>query len=164
MDWSIVFKLLHVLSAFWFTAGLIGRWFTQSRSAAAADIRTVKDLGQLSGFFENRMVIPGSMVVLGLGLLTAWAEGAPLLGFFEGSRVNWLLASILLYLSLIPIIPLIFLPRGKVFARALDEASARGQVTPALTAAFRDPVVRVAHIYELVAVGAIIILMVTKPF
>jgi hypothetical protein len=41
---------------------------------------------------------------------------------------------------------------------------AAGHVTDRLSAAFRDPVVRAAHIWELVAIAVIIWLMVVKPF
>jgi hypothetical protein len=37
-------------------------------------------------------------------------------------------------------------------------------VTPALTAAFADPVVSAAHGWELIALGLILVLMVAKPF
>ena len=46
----------------------------------------------------------------------------------------------------------------------MAEAEAAGQVTPALRAAWADPVVRAAHIYELGAVTAVLVLMLTKPF
>jgi hypothetical protein len=63
-----------------------------------------------------------------------------------------------------PLVPLVFLPRGKVFDAALADAEAAGEVTPALTAAFHDPAVAAARWYELGVVAAIIVLMVTKPF
>ena len=50
----------------------------------------------------------------------------------------------------LPLIPLVFVPRGRVFEATLAEATARGVVTPELAAAWRDPVVRAAHWYELV--------------
>ena len=66
--------------------------------------------------------------------------------------------------TMIPLVPLVFLPRGKVFDAALADAEAAGEVTPALTAAFHDPAVAAARWYELGVVAAIIVLMVTKPF
>ncbi|HEV8189942.1 MAG TPA: hypothetical protein VGP82_00410, partial [Ktedonobacterales bacterium] len=66
--------------------------------------------------------------------------------------------------SVIALVPLVFIPRGKVFGAALEEASAQGVVTSELQAAFADPVVRAAHIYELTAVGVVVALMVTRPF
>jgi hypothetical protein len=51
-----------------------------------------------------------------------------------------------------------------VFGAALEEASAQGAVTTELRAAFVDPAVRAAHIYEFVAIIIVLILMVTRPF
>jgi hypothetical protein len=61
-------------------------------------------------------------------------------------------------------VPLVFIPKGRLVEAALAEATAADRITPALRAAWRDPVVRVAHVYELVVVSAIFVLMVTKPF
>ena len=60
---------------------------------------------------------------------TAWAEGLPLLGPFVGAGANWLFVSLLLFLSVLPLVPLVFLPRGRVFEAALEEAEAAGVVT-----------------------------------
>jgi hypothetical protein len=69
-----------------------------------------------------------------------------------------------LYLSLIPVIVLVFLPRGKIFGQALAGALELGTVTPALTSAFRDRVVGLAHGYEWAVTIVITYLMVSKPF
>jgi len=52
----------------------------------------------------------------------------------------------------------------EMITTAMAEADARGEVTPALRAAWRDPVVRAAHVYELGAVTVVLVLMLTKPF
>jgi hypothetical protein len=148
----------------WFIAGLLGRTLTMWQASNATDVEKVKTLVQLAGYFERWMVIPGSLAVLGFGLVTAWLRGWPVLGFLQGSPVNWLLVSTLLYLSLIPVVIYVFLPRGKVFEAALEQAQARGMVTADLHAAFRDRAVAIAHAYELAATGAIVLLMVLKPF
>jgi hypothetical protein len=43
-------------------------------------------------------------------------------------------------------------------------AEAQGEVTPALRAAWADPVVKAAHVYELGAVTVVLVLMLAKPF
>jgi hypothetical protein len=63
-----------------------------------------------------------------------------------------------------PLVPLIFLPRGRAFAAALDDARQRGSVTPELTAAFHDPMVAFARTYEIVVIAIVIALMILKPF
>jgi hypothetical protein len=62
------------------------------------------------------------------------------------------------------LVPTVFIPRGRVFGAILEEAVRLDRVTERLAAAFRDPVVRLAHIYEIAALVVIIFLMVTKPF
>lgn len=154
----LLMKLLHVITAFWFVAGLLGRTIAQWEAARVNDIHKVSTFMILAGRFEKLMVIPGSLAVLAFGLITAWVAQWPLL------TVNWLSVSTILYLSLIPIIPLIFLPKGKIFEAALEDALKQGKVTPALTAAFFDRTVAAAHIYELAVIVIVIILMVAKPF
>jgi Predicted integral membrane protein (DUF2269) len=160
----VVLKLVHAMVGIWLVCGLVGRWASLAQAARAGDIRVVRALLRLSGIFEDRMVIPGSAVVLALGLLTAWLQGQPLLGFLEGARTNWLFVALLLYFSAMALVPLVFLPRGKRFAVALQEAEAREEVTPALTAAFADRVTAAAHAYELIAIVAVLALMIAKPF
>ena len=65
---------------------------------------------------------------------------------------------------MIPIIIFVFMPRGKVFGKALEDATTRGTVTADLTAAFHDRVVSIAHGYELAVTAIVIVLMVMKPF
>ncbi len=161
---AALLKYLHILSAIWMVSGLLGRGLTQQAARASQDINKTTTLMEFSNVFEKYMVIPGSMVVLGLGLFTAWAQGAPLIGFLQGSQTNWLLASLVLYLTSIPIIPLVFLPRGKIFEKALTEAQVQNRVTPELKAAFSDRAVAAAHVYELVLMAVIIFLMSVKPF
>ena len=156
-EWVV---LLHVAVAFWFVGGLIGRNLTLAKARASTEIVVVGELTELAGRFERFMVIPGSAAVLVAGLLAAWAEDRPLAGPGNG----WLLLSLVLYLTLIPLVPLVFLPRGRVFERALAEATERGEVTPELGIAFRDPAVAAARIYEEIVVALIVVLMVVKPF
>jgi hypothetical protein len=163
MDWAVVLKVVHALLGVWLIVGIVGRWTTMIQASRASTIASVKTLLGLSDRFE-KMAIQGSLLVLVFGVLTAIAQGRPFLGPLQTASVDWLFVSLVLYLSLIPIVPLIFLPRGRRFAAALDDATHQGQVTPALSAAFRDPVVFAAHVYELAIIVVIFVLMITKPF
>jgi hypothetical protein len=156
-EWVV---LLHVVAAFWFVAGLLGRNITMARARTASDIRLVNELVTLSGRFERMMVIPGSFAVVLLGLLAAWALGQPL----AGSNNWWLLTSLLLFVAIGVLVPVVFLPHGKVFEHEFEDAKAMGEVTPELRAALRDPAVRNARAAELVSIGVIVTLMVTRPF
>jgi hypothetical protein len=157
-------KFWHVLVAFWMTAGLAGRGITQLRLERTTDMKSFQLLLELVGRFDRLMVIPASAAVFVLGLLTAWAQGLPILGFLQGARTNWLLISLVLWIGVFALVPTVFIPRGKVFGAILEEAVSEDRVTERLAAALRDPVVRLAHIYEIAAVLVIIFLMVTKPF
>jgi hypothetical protein len=155
--------LAHALAGVLFFAGLIGRWIALDQATRSDDIGDVQATLRVSARFE-RMVIVGSMVVFILGIAAAIARGLPFLGPLQGASVNWVFVSLVLFLSIIPLVPLVFLPRGRVFEAALESASAAGQVTSELRTAFHDPVVRAAHIYELGVVTIVLVFMLTKPF
>lgn len=158
-----VLVLTHALVAILFVAGLVGRWMVLAAAARATDLAAMRTLTVAAGPFE-RIVIVGSTLVLLLGIVAAFVTGRSVLGPLTGGSLDWLFVSVLLYLSIIPLIPLVFVPRGKVFEAELAEAERQGRVTPALGAAWADPAVRAAHIYELGAVTVILILMLSKPF
>jgi uncharacterized membrane protein len=150
--------LCHIGSAFWLVAGLVGRDVTLSRARAVSEIGTIRALCETAGVFDKLMVIPGSMAVLVFGLLVAFT------GHWSFGDNGWLVAALVLYLSLIPLPPLVFLPKGKVFEAAMAEAVTAGEPTPAFREAFADRTVWAARWYERIVVAAIIVLMITKPF
>ena len=155
MEWWV---LLHVATAFWFVAGLAGRDVSITRAARATDMASVQALTGAAGVFDRFFVIPGSMAVLVAGLIAMVATDLSL-----GDQ-TWLLVALILFLTIIPWVPLVFVPRGKVFEAALGDAVTAGEVTPALRAAFADRLVAWARWYERIVVAVIIVLMVTKPF
>ncbi len=164
MTLGLLFKLFHVLAAIWFVGGVLGRNLVLAQARKTKDVNILEPLSRLAGLFDNLMVVRGAQAVLILGLLTAWAEGYPLFGFLQGARSNWVLVALLLFLSTLPLVFFVFLPRGKVFDRALQDALARGAFTTQLDSALTDHWVSAAHTYELAVVAVILILMVLKPF
>ena len=160
----LTMRLLHILSSFWFMSGLLGRWLAYAQATRASNIQTAGTLLRLSDRFERLMVMPGSSVVLGLGLLTAWLQGQPLLGFLQGARTNWLLVSLVLFIGIIPIVVLVLIPRRKQRHAALDQALAVGALTPELQAALADRAVIRARMAELMITVAVLMLMILKPF
>ena len=155
MEWWV---LLHVATAFWFVAGLAGRDVSIVRAARATDMASIQALTGAAGVFDRFFVIPGSMAVLVAGLIAMAATHLSL------TDQTWLLIALILFLSIIPLVPLVFLPRGKVFEAALEESVAAGEATPGLRAAFADRAVNGARWYERIVVAAVIVLIVTKPF
>jgi hypothetical protein len=157
-------RFLHMMSAFWLIAGLLGRWLAFAQARRAADIQSTTALLQLSEGFERLLVIPGSQLVLALGLLAAWLGGHPLLGALAGAKANWLLVSLVLSLCMIPTIAFLLAPCRKKRRAALADAVARGMLTAELRAALDDRVVLGSRATEMLITGAILVLMVLKPF
>ena len=154
MDWIV---LVHVLTAFAFVAGLIGRDVTIAQARRSSDLASVTDLLEVANRFDTIVKI-GSVAVLVFGIV------AMVVGDLTLADNGWLIASIALYLALGLLVPIVFLPRGRIFDRALVDAKACGQVTAELTAAFHDRAVALARNAEFVVVVVIIGLMVLKPF
>ena len=165
MNLYTIMKLLHVLAAFWFVGGLVGRDFAFWQAGRATNVQAVQALLQISDFFERYGVIPVSLAVFLFGLIATLLQKWPLLGFLQGSPINWLLVSFILYLGIsLAIGPLKLVPRRKQRTHALEEAFTQGVITPELTASLHDKVVVQFRMVELAIVVVIIILMVTKPF
>jgi Predicted integral membrane protein (DUF2269) len=165
MSLPILLELLHVFSVFWFVGGLLGRAVAQSQVRRATELRDLDSIMRLSSWFEMRMVRPGSLLLLAAGLLTAVLRGWPVLGPLRGQPPYWVFASLVVFLSAFTLVPLVFIPRGKLYRAALADAREQGtMVTPRLTAALGDRAVALAHAWEWIAVALITILMVAKPF
>ena len=152
-------KFGHVILAFAMGAGLLGRWILLTRGAASEDIERAHFLADAASPFERIVQIASPLVVV-FGLVTAWAQGYPWLGLTTG----WMLLTVLLIIPILAMIPAVFIPRGRRFEAAMADARAKGIVTPALRAAWRDPVVAFARRYELVTIVIIVALMVLQPF
>jgi uncharacterized membrane protein len=165
MSSYLILKLLHVLAAFWFISGVVGRDFAFWQAGRAANVQAVQALLQVSEFFERYAVIPIASVVLLFGLIITWMQSWPLFGFLQGATSNWLLVSLILFIGgSAVIVPLRLVDRRKERTRAVEEALAQGTITAELTAALNDKVVIRFRIAELIILVIIIVLMVTKPF
>ena len=160
MEWlALLLKLGHVLVAFALVAGMVGRWILLTRASRTDDVEHAHLLAEAASPFERAVQVSGTAIVV-LGLLTAWAQDYPWLGLTTG----WMLLSVLLIVPMLVLVPLVFIPRGRAFASAMDDARAGGQVTEDLRAAWGDRAVALARRYELAAVTIIVVLMVLKPF
>jgi hypothetical protein len=164
MTIALVAKLLHVLVGIALVTGIVGRDVTLRRAARVTELGAVHALLGVADVFERAFVRPMSFLVLAFGLVTAWLQGVPILGSLAGGTTNWLVVSLVLFIAIALLVPLVFLPRGRVFAEALAAADARGTVTPELTAAFHDPAVERARLAEVIGLVVVIALMVLKPF
>jgi uncharacterized membrane protein len=156
---ALVLKLAHIVLAMLLVGGLVGRWIVLRRAEESRELPQTLSLLETSAPFE-RMTIVSSMLILPVGLATAWAQGYDWLGLTTG----WMLASVVLYVAVLALVPTIFVPRSRRFDAALEQARGTGAVTPQLSAAFADPGVRLAHRAELIGIGLVVALMVLKPF
>jgi hypothetical protein len=163
MTMTTIVVLAHALLGILFIAALIGRWIVLGLSERATDLPSMKTLAAAAGPFERLVIVAPTFVLL-FGLVAAFMQGRSVLGPLTGGTVDWLFVSLLVFLSPLPLVPLVFLPRGRAFDAAMATADASGGVTPELQAAWRDPVVRASHVYELAAVTLVLILMLTQPF
>jgi len=160
----LLVRFLHIASAIWFLGGILARQIVRAYAKRTDDVLRFATLSEAAGRIESTMVIPGNMAVIVFGVILGLIIKAPILGFLQGADRNWLLVSNIILLLGFMSVPLIFLPRGKLFRVALDEALAKGQMTPELRLHLNDPVVRLAHGYEFVSMVVIVYLMVFKPF
>src|SRR5690242_5173469 len=100
MNLYTLMKLLHVLAAFWFVGGLVGRDFSFWQAGRVLNVQSVQALLHISDFFERYAVIPVSMAVFLFGLIITLLQRWPLFGFLQRSSTNWLLISFILYLGI----------------------------------------------------------------
>jgi hypothetical protein len=163
MTVTTVVVLIHALIGIAFISGLMGRWIVLGLAERATEVPTMKTLTAAAGPFERIVIVAPSFVLL-FGIAAAFVEGRSILGPLTGGSVDWLFVSLVLFFSPLPLVPLVFIPKGRLFEAALTDAETKGHVTPELTRAWRDPAVRAAHVYELGAITAVLILMLTKPF
>jgi uncharacterized membrane protein len=163
MNLYVWLKYLHELAAFWFIGGILGRQLVREAARRSDDVHRFAVLSGVAANFEQWMVIPGNLAVVVFGVLVAWRGGWPIFGFLQGASANWLLLTNALLLAGFLLVPLVYLPRGKRFARLLQEALYAGQRTTALNSALDDPVIKWAHRAEYAALLVILFLMVFKP-
>lgn len=164
MSVTIWIVVVHVLSSIGMVAGILGRELTRAQMRKVNDLPTFLGLLDLVGRFDTLLVRPFSLAIAASGISLAFLEGYPMLGFLQGGQVNWLLAANLLVLSMVALVVLVFIPRGRMFEQVLADARSKGTLTQALRAQDDDPVGVWAHRWENTATLLILVLMITKPF
>jgi uncharacterized membrane protein len=162
----VILKLLHILAAFALVGGEIGRLIAFQRAKNATDIKLAAAMLQMFTFFTSKFVSMGGMLTVLLGLVTAGAQGGAvlILGFILGGQINWVLASLVLYIVIMVLVFTVAVPRGKAIGQALGAALGQGKITPELTAALNDQTLNISFIVQDVLILLIVVLMVLKPF
>ena len=132
------FILFHIVSSFFLVGGLIAREATNAYARRQSDVAIFAHFTRLSRWFDLKIVSPGSHAVLIFGLGAAWLRGWPVFGALQGSSINWVFVALLLYLTTVPLVFWVLIPRGKIFRQKLAEAEAQGVFTAELRASMAD--------------------------
>ena len=164
MSILLLVRFLHLASAVWFIGGVVARQIVRAYAKRTDNVQRFATMSEAAGRIESTMVIPGNFAVIVFGVIYGLMIHAPILGFLQGDSRNWLLVSNVLLLLGFFNIPLVFIPKGKLFDLALKDALAKGQMTPELHARMDDQTVRIVHFIELAVLGVITFLMVFRPF
>jgi predicted integral membrane protein DUF2269 len=158
---GILMVVVHVLTVFLLVGGIVGRDVTHWQAARTNDLSRLRHYIDLAHSFEMLVrVMTGWVFVAGLG--AAWARSWPILGLHHGP--HWVLAAILIYLTIIPWIVFVFVPSGKAFRAVLADAILKNDVTPALKASLADPKTNAGRLYELAMIVVLTWLMIARPF
>jgi hypothetical protein len=153
---------LHVSGVITFSIGMVASFLISSFASREENVKVIQSLTRLAAKFGRFMDIGGAFMLLA-GFSLAGREKEPMLGFLQGSSENWLLISILLFLSTLPVI-MGYWSREKATAKELEEAAGNGKITPHLKLALADKRTRNGKLYEILAYALIVFLMTVKPF
>jgi uncharacterized membrane protein len=164
MNWYLLLRFLHILSSIIFIGGIFARQAVRARGKRSTSIHELEAYFSAAGQIEKLMVIPGNMAVIVFGVVLAILVKAPIFGFLQGASQNWLLVTNLMLVAGGLMVPLVFLPRGKVYDRLMQDALNKNEITPELRSHLDDAVVKRGHFLEMMLVVVIVILMVFKPF
>ena len=164
MNWYLVIKFLHILSAIMYVGGIFSRQLVRQYAKKTDDLRSFTSLINAAGRIEGIMVVAGAQALIVLGVILALIADIPIFGSLQGASQNWLLVSNILLLAGLVLVPTVFVPRGKKFESVLQAALAENRITPELRAAMDDKVVKLSHHYQEVSLIVIVALMVLKPF
>ena len=164
MNWYLIIRFLHIVSAIVFIGGVLARQLLRSFAEKTDNVRNFVALSQAVGRIETFMVIPGNLGVILFGVILALITGTPILGFLQGASRNWLLVTIILLVLGVLTVPVVFVQRGKQFDLVLKDAVAQGQMTPELRAELENKTMRFMYLTQVVLPLVIVVLMVFKPF
>ena len=164
MNWYNFFKFLHIVAVIVMIGGIFARQLVRAIVKKSDDPKAIASLTQVVGRLDRAMVIPGSNLVIVLGVIVALMLKWPIFGFLQGASQNWLLLSNILLVVAMLVVPTVFLPHNRQVESLLQVALTEGRVPPELHAILNDPTNRLAHALEEIIVVIIAALMVLKPF
>jgi uncharacterized membrane protein len=164
MNWYLVVKYLHITAVAITIGGMFARQLVRGIALKSDDIKSVVSLTHAAVRMDRAMVIPGSNLMILMGIILAVMQKWPILGFLQGADRNWLLLSNPLLIVMIVLIPGVFIPHNKKVESLLEPALAEGRITQELSTALNDRRNILAHRAEEAIVLIVAALMVLKPF
>lgn len=164
MSWYNFFKFLHIVAVIVMVGGMFARQLVRTIAKQSDDPNVILSLSHVAGRLDRVMVIPGSNMVVILGIILAWMLKWPIFGFLQGASQNWLLVSNILIIITMILVATIFLPHNKRLETLLQTAITEGGRTPELNAILNDRTNALAHYAEAAFVLFVTALMVFKPF
>jgi Predicted integral membrane protein len=164
VNWYLIIKFLHIVAVTLTMGGMLARQLVRAQAQKSQDINVVAALTRVAVRIDRALVIPWSNIMILVGIILAVVQKWPIFGFLQGSSQNWLLASNILLLIMIILIPSVFIPHNKKVESFLQTAMAEGQITPELSAALDDQRNKTAHYAEEIIVLVVAALMELKPF
>ena len=164
MNWYNFVKFFHIIAVIMMIGGVFARQLVRGTAKKSNDVKLVASLTQVAGRIDRVMVIPGSSIVIVMGVILTVMIKWPIFGFLQGASENWLLVSNILLIIGLSTVFTIFVPHNRKLESILQTALAEGRITTELSAALDNKVVRLAHRIEEIAIIATAALMVLKPF
>jgi len=152
-----VLAFLHVLSAFWYVAGLVGVLLPLSRAWRSPEIQQQAAAFAEASQYQGLLLLPG-IIAVGVSGVFLWAEMG-----YNLITTGWLLALEILYLIVLLVcLPLMGMGLRRTYLLTL-EAAKKGEVTPELREALADRVPLVFGVIALIFLPAMAYLSLFKP-
>jgi uncharacterized membrane protein len=107
MNLYSLIKVLHILAVTAVIAGVVGRALIRARLVRLDDIHIVREFVVLEGYFDQWLVVYGSITTLLTGLLLTWLGRWPLL---NEDTPTWTLVGAVLFLATIPLVIWVYIP------------------------------------------------------
>ncbi len=164
MNWYLLIKYLHIIAVAITIGGMFARQLVRGIAQKSDDVNAVASLSHVAVRMDRAMVIPGSNMMVLMGIILAVIQKWPIFGFLQGAPQNWLLVSNILLVVMLVLIPTVFVPHNKKVESILQSALQNGRVTAELSAALNDHRNKLAHYAEEFIVLVVAALMVLKPF
>jgi hypothetical protein len=164
MNFYLVLRFLHIAGAILFTGGVFARQLVRSQLRLVSERSAFAGLARAARLIDERMVMPGSSLVVVIGLFLAIMTRTPVLGFIQGGAKSWLLVSNLLIVLDILLVVRVFLPVRRQIDAWLAQAPEGEAVPPGLLAFSNGRRLQLAYLTEQISLLIIIALMVFKPF